>query len=218
MIDKIALGTTNQGKVREFASLLAPTGIEIIPIAKEIPETGVTFKENSRTKAIEYCRTSGLVTISEDSGLVIPYLNGLPGVYSAKFSLLSLSKDLEVLDTSESDLTREEIDYSNNQRVLELLEGVEISQRAGYFIVYLVVAKDKEILFESHASVHGWISEEMRGTSGFGYDPIFIGQDTFGKTYAELDPIRKNGRSHRKRLRKELAAWLSKEFLSENRD
>ncbi len=107
------------------------------------------------------------------------------------------------------DATREMIDGANNLRVLLMMRGVEMPRRAAKFRVVLAVASpDGEILFKGASESHGWIAEERRGENGFGYDPIFVGQDTFGKTYAELDSARKNQRSHRRRVLDEFKAWL----------
>ena len=82
-------------------------------------------------------------------------------------------------------------------------------RRAAVFKVVLAVATPAgEVLFKAGAESHGWISDAPRGEHGFGYDPVFVGQDTFGKTYAELDPMRKNLRSHRRRVLQEFKAWL----------
>jgi XTP/dITP diphosphohydrolase len=97
--------------------------------------------------------------------------------------------------------------------VLELLQGVEQPRRSTSFkVVLAVAAPDGAILFKGVGESHGWIAEAMRGANGFGYDPIFVGGDTFGKTYAELDSMRKNLRSHRKRVLDEFQAWLG-QFL-----
>jgi len=93
---------------------------------------------------------------------------------------------------------REEIDRRNNLRVIDLMQGYEQPRRAGAFKVVLAVATPAgEILFKGAGEAHGWIAESMRGDRGFGYDPIFVGSDSFERTYAELDPMRKNLRSHR---------------------
>lgn len=206
----IHLGTTNPGKVRELASLLSPMGLELQLLALDVPETGETFEENARQKALAYAKHTGGITISEDSGIVVAALGGLPGPYSARFADLELDADRRPIRVVASGRPREEIDRLNNARLLELLRGVPQPQRAAVFLVRLVVAHGDRILFEVSGEVHGWIAEEARGDRGFGYDPVFIGQDTFGKTYAELDPVRKNLRSHRRRLLNELQHWLGK--------
>lgn len=201
----IHLGTTNPGKVAEMAALLEPLGVQLVPIALDVEETGVTFEDNARAKALAYAAHTGGITLSEDSGLSIPSLGGLPGPWSARFADL----DVATRTVHPSGRAREELDRLNNTRVLELMAGVEQPRRAAVFQVVLVVARPGEVLFHAHAACHGWIAEGARGDRGFGYDPIFVGQDTFGRTFAELDPVRKNLRSHRKRVLDELFMWAS---------
>jgi XTP/dITP diphosphohydrolase len=199
------IGTTNPGKVAEMASLLAPLGLEMKAISLDVPELGDTFEENAIEKALAYADHSGGVTTSEDSGIIIPALDGLPGPWSARFADL----DLQTRRVNSSNRAREEMDQLNNEKVLELMKGIEQPRRAAAFKVVLVVTQPGKVLFQASAECHGWIANEQRGANGFGYDPIFIGQDTFGKTFAELDPMRKNLRSHRKRVLDEMFMWAS---------
>ena len=199
------IGTTNPGKVAEMASLLAPLGIALHPVALDVAETQDTFEGNAIEKALAYANHTGGITVSEDSGLVIPILDGLPGPWSARFADL----DLERKQVIPSGTPREEMDVRNNTRVIDLLRQVEQPRRAAMFTVVLVVASPGEVLFRASAQCHGWIADAPRGANGFGYDPIFVGQDTFGKTFAELDSVRKNLRSHRKRVLDELFVWAS---------
>jgi XTP/dITP diphosphohydrolase len=199
------IGTTNPGKVAEMASLLAPLGLELKAVSLDVPELGDTFEENALEKALAYAAHSGGVTASEDSGIIIPALDGLPGPWSARFADL----DLQTRRVNPSGRSREEMDRLNNERVLELMKEIEQPRRAAAFKVVLVITQPGKVLFQASAECHGWIAEEQRGTNGFGYDPIFVGQDTFGKTFAELDPMRKNLRSHRKRVLDEMFMWAS---------
>ncbi len=201
----VYIGTTNPGKVAEMGALLSPLGIKLVPVALDVPETTDTFDGNAEEKALAYAEHTGGVTISEDSGIVIPALDGLPGPWSAMFADL----DLETREVAPSGREREEIDALNNARVLELMAGIEQPRRAAVFKVVLVVARPGEVLFSASGECHGWIADEARGDGGFGYDPIFVGQDTYGRTFAELDPVRKNLRSHRKRVLDELFMWAS---------
>jgi len=205
------IGTTNPGKVREIASILAATGCTFQvtdPVDPE--ETEDDFEGNALLKACVYARHAGGITISEDSGLIIPALGGLPGPWSARFSDCQIDWHTDrVVACTPSNRPRQEIDRLNNQRVLDLLKGQEQPHRAACFkVVLCVAAPDGEILFKGVGESHGWIASECRGTNGFGYDPIFIGGDTFGKTYAELDSMRKNLRSHRKEALDQFQAWL----------
>jgi XTP/dITP diphosphohydrolase len=205
------VGTTNPGKVQELAALLAPLGVglRVVASATEIPEPSVSasdgFLENARAKALAYSRLSGGVTLSEDSGLAVAALGGLPGIWSARFADL----DPATRTLAPSGRSREEIDPLNSARVLEMLAGVAQPRRAACFKIAVVLAKDGAEIFHVAGESHGWIAEAPRGDRGFGYDPIFVGQDSFGRTYAELDPMRKNLRSHRKQAMDQLFFWLS---------
>jgi XTP/dITP diphosphohydrolase len=92
------------------------------------------------------------------------------------------------------------------------MRGVDIVHRGAYFTIVLCLIRNKQILFKTQTKSHGWISEEPKGENGFGYDPIFVGQNTFGKTYAELDRARKDSRSHRQLALREFRLWLSNQF------
>lgn len=209
---KIIVGTSNPGKVREIASILSPLGHEIVPLAMDIDETGETISDNAKLKALAYSKANpGVYVIAEDSGLVVPKLNNLPGPYSARFHSVILDKNLVVQSVPKEEFTtdKSEHDKLNNERLLEMIKTLPEEMRAAYFEVSFVIAKDDEILTESIGHSYGYISDEMRGTNGFGYDPLFIGNDTFGKTYAELDTARKNLKSHRKKALKELGLWVA---------
>ena len=209
---KIIVGTSNPGKVREIASILSPLGHEIIPMAMDIDETGETISDNAKIKALAYSKANpGVYVIVEDSGLVVPKLNNLPGPYSARFHTVIFDKNLVVRTVPKEEFTtdKSEHDKLNNERLLEMIKTLPEEMRAAYFEVSFVIAKDDEILTESIGHSYGYISDEMRGTNGFGYDPLFIGNDTFGKTYAELDTARKNLKSHRKKALKELGLWVA---------
>jgi XTP/dITP diphosphohydrolase len=215
---KFFIGTTNSDKIREIVSILNAVGCDFEitpPIDPE--ETEPDFEGNAILKACVYAKHVDGVTISEDSGLVIPSLHGLPGPWSARFSDCEIDiNEFRVIKCEKSDLSRQERDQKNNQLVLELMKDIEQPRRAAMFKVVLVVADSAgKVLFKGVGESHGWISEEARGTNGFGYDPVFIGNDTFEKTYAELDPMRKNLRSHRNKVLNEFKAWLG-QYLKQN--
>ncbi|MBI4433970.1 non-canonical purine NTP pyrophosphatase [Candidatus Uhrbacteria bacterium] len=226
---KFYLGTTNQYKVRELASILRPLQIPLEvtdPIDPE--ETGTTFEENAELKARAYGAHVGRVlhrrwaassmesawTISEDSGLVIPALNGLPGPWSARFSEYDLDGAQRfVLGYHPSGRSREEIDAANNARVLELMRDVAPVRRTAKFVVVLIVANiEGRVVARFRGEAHGWITAEARGTNGFGYDPIFANGRSFGKTWAEIDSVRKNLLSHRQQALQEFTVWLGKQL------
>lgn len=212
MARTLFIGTTNPGKLGEFVALLGPLGltVKVARSAEEVEEPSTDlldgFAENARIKALAYAAISGGVTLAEDSGLAVAALGGLPGIFSARFADL----DLATKRVKDSGRSREVMDPLNNARLLECMKGFEQPRRAALFRTAAVLARGAEVLFSATAESHGWISEEARGERGFGYDPVFVGQDTFGKTYAEIDPVRKNLKSHRKRVMDELFFWLSK--------
>jgi len=212
-LKKFFIGTTNPNKIREIGGILRSTGCEFEPIGTVDPEeTEDNFEGNAIIKALAYAKASRGITISEDSGILIPSLNNLPGPWSARFSDCKLEKEngiYRILEYHESALSREDIDRKNNELVLDLMKDVPFSKRVAKFCVILIVANERgNILFKASGESTGWISTEMHGMNGFGYDPIFVGGDTHGKTYAELDNMRKNLRSHRKKVLDEFKAWL----------
>jgi len=203
------IGTTNTAKVFEIASILNVYGIGLKSVSLNFEEVGHTFKENALQKAETYsAQYPDEWIITEDSGLVIDHLGGSPGLYSARYYFR------EHPEQSKEGLSREEIDALNNEFVLKQMKGVPVGSRAAYFHISLGVVKNGVLHFYTEAQTPGWISEELKGTQGFGYDPLFIGEDTYGKTYAELDSRRKNLKSHRKKALKDFDFWISNKVLS----
>lgn len=215
---KFFLGTTNPGKVQEMASILSATGCSFEVTEPVDPEeTEDDFEGNALLKARVYAAHTKGWTISEDSGLIIPALGGLPGPWSARFDDCEVDPETwRVREYHPSKRDRISVDAANNQRVLALMEGIEQPRRAALMKVVLAVASPEgEVAFKAVSEAHGWIADACRGDKGFGYDPIFVGRDTFGKTFAELDPMRKNLRSHRKRVLQDFKAWLGRKLKEE---
>jgi XTP/dITP diphosphohydrolase len=182
---KLVLATHNSGKIQEFERLLAEfvsdvqvLGLKDFPDMPEIAETGKTFIENSLLKAHGICEFTNLPTLADDSGLCIDYLNGDPGIYSARWA--GVHGD----------------DAANIEKVLSQLDGVQSSARSAHFVceVALVFPVGHE-LTES-GKLFGFITPSPRGTAGFGYDPIFqpVGSEL---TLGELAPGEKDKISHR---------------------
>jgi XTP/dITP diphosphohydrolase len=182
---KLVLATHNGGKIKEFERLLAEfasdvqvLGLRDFPDMPDIPETGKTFIENSLLKARGICEFTKLPTLADDSGLCIDYLNGDPGIYSARWS--GVHGD----------------DAANIAKVLFQLEGVQPAERSAHFVceVALVFPSGHELIESGKLS--GFITLSPRGTAGFGYDPIFqpIGSDL---TLGELAHGEKDKISHR---------------------
>ena len=193
----LLLASQNPGKLGEMRVLVdglpfRVVGPREIGIANAPDETGASFLENATIKALAYARASGLLTVADDSGLSVDALDGGPGLYSSRFG-----------GEGASDLER-------NRLLLETLRGVPRERRRARFTSAVAVAKDAAVLFQAEESVVGEIAEEMRGASGFGYDPLFF-YPPFGKTFGEVPREEKDRVSHRgkafARLREFLAAW-----------
>ena len=191
----LLLASQNPGKLGEMRVLVdglpfRVVGPREIGIADAPDETGASFLENATIKALAYARASGLLTVADDSGLSVDALDGGPGLYSSRFG-----------GEGASDLER-------NRLLLEMLRGVPRERRGARFTSALAVAKDAAVLFQAEESVVGEIAEEMRGASGFGYDPLFF-YPPFGKTFGEVTREEKDRVSHRGKAFARLREFLS---------
>jgi len=207
----IFLATKNPNKLREIGSLLAATGYTVLPAEQVGPHpTEVEFLANLRKQARLHALNHCGLTVFEKSGLEIPAIGNLPGPWSARFADAVVDPSgWRITGYAPTVRTRQEMSVANMARVLGLLKDVVQPYRAASLIAALLVTDESgRIVFETQARTYGWIADEPRGTNGFGYDPIFIGQDTAGYTYGELDAVRKNLRSHRSRAIQEFCAWL----------
>jgi non-canonical purine NTP pyrophosphatase, rdgB/HAM1 family len=182
-MDKIVFATTNEGKVKEIKEILGDFPIEVVSmkemgITADIEENGTTFEENSLIKARALAKLTGLPALADDSGLEVDYLNGEPGIYSARY----LGRDTDY-------------DYKNNY-IIDKLSGAKGEDRSARFVcvISLVLPDGRE--FVERGVVEGLIGYEQKGENGFGYDPIFYLPE-YGKTSAELPPEEKNRISHR---------------------
>jgi XTP/dITP diphosphohydrolase len=181
---KLLLGTGNRKKLEELQTLLAGLPFEVIslrdiPPIKEVVEDGKTFEENAVKKATEIARESGILTLAEDSGLAVDALEGSPGVYSARFA--GPRKD----------------DVENCQKVLKLMEKLPDTCRGAAFKSAVAIATPERLVGVVEAEVRGGIAHAMRGSGGFGYDPIFIYGSYGGKTFGEVSAEMKHRVSHR---------------------
>jgi XTP/dITP diphosphohydrolase len=202
-IPTIVLATGNPGKVREIRQMLAPLPVDVDSLERfqEIPEPeemGATFAENARDKARYYARATGCWALADDSGLVVDALDGAPGVRSARYAA----------DRVAPDAGRSEIDAANNARLLEELEGLGDEQRTARFVCHLALADDQRVLIETFDTVEGRIAHAPAGTNGFGYDPLFIAEET-GCTTAQLSSEPKNAISHRGKAVRHFAGLLN---------
>jgi len=192
---KIVLASNNAGKLKEFQQLLAERQLDVLPQAQfnvpEVEETGLSFVENAIIKARHASKIAGLPAIADDSGLEVAFLDGAPGIYSARFSGAAAN------------------DAKNNQQLLERLQDVPDEQRGARFqcvLVYLRHPLDPTPLI-CQGTWEGRILTEARGANGFGYDPLFL-DPTSGLSSAELSKAEKNTRSHRAKALQCLLAQL----------
>ncbi|WP_421620749.1 RdgB/HAM1 family non-canonical purine NTP pyrophosphatase [Alkalilimnicola ehrlichii] len=195
---RIVLASGNPGKVRELQGLLKETGIQVIPQSEycvpDAEETGLSFIENAILKARHACRHTDLPALADDSGLEVDFLDGEPGIYSARYA------------GSHGD------DVANNDRLLGELDGVPEAERTARFrcvIALLRHAEDPMPLLVS-GTWEGRILTQPRGDGGFGYDPLFFDPE-LGRSAAELDARTKNRHSHRGRALQALLAALRAE-------
>lgn len=183
MIMELILASNNQGKLREIQAILEPYGIKVRTAAQagfteDIEETGKTFEENARLKALTVARALNLPALADDSGLVVEALGGEPGVYSARYSGPGAT------------------DKSNNAKLLDAMEGAPPEKRAAAFMCVMVCCKPGGESIMAQGRFQGRIAEQPAGQSGFGYDPLFEIPD-LGRTAAQLSPEEKNAISHR---------------------
>jgi len=195
------VATRNHGKAREFAELLGDSSLDWrdlsqFPAAGEVEETGHTFRANACLKASEYAIRLGHHTIADDSGLEVDALNGSPGVYSARWAQMH---------------NQGKGDADNNRLLQSQLADFSDEKRTARFVCALALADPQgRIILTVRDTVEGRILRELRGSNGFGYDPMFL-IDALGKTTAELPSDQKHAISHRgKALRrmKELMTGL----------
>lgn len=194
-MERLLVATTNTGKLREIRSLLAGVPVEIVtlrdlPPIEEPEETGLTFEENARLKALYYFAHAGITTVAEDSGLVIDGLEGEPGVRSARF-------------------LRPDASYPERfAEIFQRLSGPPEKNRAARFVCTLAVARAGRIIYEAQGTVEGEIAREARGSAGFGYDPIFF-YPPYGSTLADVSEEAKLAIAHRGQAFRKLASWLA---------
>jgi XTP/dITP diphosphohydrolase len=192
---RLLIATTNTGKLREIRSLLTGVPVELVTLRdlqpiEEPEETGLTFEENARLKALQYSAHSGMTTVAEDSGLVVDGMDGEPGVRSARF-------------------LRPDATYPERfAEIFRRLSGPPEKTRAARFVCALAVADAAQIIYEARGTVEGEIAREPRGTAGFGYDPIFY-YPPYGSTLAEVAEDAKLAVAHRGKAFRALTSWLA---------
>jgi XTP/dITP diphosphohydrolase len=180
---KIIFATGNKDKLREIKEIMADEPVEILSmkeagISVDVEENGKTFEENSLIKARAIAEQTDAIVLADDSGLEIDYLNGEPGVYSARYMGEDTSYDIK------------------NKNLIERLDGVAKEDRTARFVcaIAAVLPDGRELV--TRQTMEGYIGYEPDGENGFGYDPIFY-LDEFGCSSAAISPEQKNAISHR---------------------
>jgi XTP/dITP diphosphohydrolase len=185
---KIVIASNNKGKIREFKQLLEPLGYAVtspeeLGICIEVEETGNTFEENSRLKARVVHEKTRLAALADDSGLQVDYLNGEPGVYSARYAPEGQRK----------------------KKILQKLGGVPTEKRTARFVCCICFIDENGKESTVRGECEGYIGYECIGENGFGYDPIFM---TGEKSFAQLTDSEKNAVSHRGKALQKLVSVL----------
>ena len=171
----LVIASGNKGKIGEFKKLLDDFPIDLLtqPVGFEIEETGSTFMENARIKAIAVSQATGNLSLADDSGLSVEALGGAPGIYSSRYA------------------------SSDKQRIEKLLAELKpFSNRKAKFECALCIASGEKVLIEVSGFCEGLITFFPKGQNGFGYDPIFE-VSGLGETYAEMDHEKKKHIGHR---------------------
>jgi len=201
----IYIATSNAGKLRDFASAALPHSVKIVPLRgfsklATVEEDGATFEANARKKAEHYSALfPGSLVLADDSGLEVQALGGAPGVHSARFAA--------AVGTGNAS------DRANNEKLLGVLKGIGTTDRSARFVAVIAAAKGGGTLATFSGEVEGGIAESPRGTQGFGYDPLFVVENT-GKTMAELSADQKAAISHRGRAFRRFLEWYESQPIS----
>lgn len=178
---KLVIATHNPGKLAEMKELLAPHGIEVVSAGEldlpEPEETGTDFRSNAAIKAIAAAQATKLPAFADDSGIVVDALDGAPGIYSARWA--GPSKDFAAA-------------MAQIERLLQERGATTPDKRKAHFVSALCVAWPDNHLEEVEARVDGTLVWPPRGTSGFGYDPVFL-PDGYNRTFGEMESIEKHG-------------------------
>lgn len=201
MMKRFVVASRNRGKLSEIREILKGFDLQIVSmeevgIFEDIEEYGSTFEENALIKAREICRRTGEMVMADDSGLEVDYLNGAPGIYSARFAGEGAS------------------DEDKNNKLLSLLRDVPFEKRSARFVCVIAVVFPDGESFTVKGTCEGFIGLETKGDHGFGYDPLFF-MPEYGMTTAQMEPEQKHEVSHRgKALRlmvKELEKYINPE-------
>jgi XTP/dITP diphosphohydrolase len=193
---KLIIATNNQGKVREIKQMLEPLGYEPVSLKDagieiNVAEDGDTFEENAHLKAKAVYDICHCPVLADDSGLEVDFLDGAPGIYSARYAGENATDEQRI------------------QKILDELDGVDTSMRTARFVCAMYCILDDETEYSVRGTLEGFIGEEPMGENGFGYDPIFmVDEDT---SVAMLSAEEKNRISHRASALRQITDILSEE-------
>jgi XTP/dITP diphosphohydrolase len=194
---RLVIGSRNPKKLVELRDLLGDLPLDLTdlspwPDVPDVDETGQTFEENARLKAVGYAKAVGAWVLAEDSGLVVPALKGRPGVLSARYA------------GTHGD------DAANNRKLLAELAPLPDDRRAAYYVCVAALASPAgEVAAVAEGRCHGGILKEPRGTGGFGYDPLFEVPE-YHRTFGELSLRVKQALSHRAKAVVQLRSEIRK--------
>lgn len=186
---RLVIASNNEGKIKEIKRVLASLPVEVLSLKDmgldiEVEEDGLTFEDNAKKKSVEIYKElirrneSNFIVMSDDSGLEVDYLNGEPGVFSARYA------------------GEHGNDKKNNEKLLLNLAGVSDDNRKARFVCQLALINEKNEYRTVRGTVDGYILEEEKGNGGFGYDPLFF-YKPLNKSFGELTMEEKNEISHR---------------------
>lgn len=180
---EVIVSTRNRNKFREISRILKngkirPLSLDKFPQAPKVKEDAATFEGNASKKALKIARVTNILTVADDSGLLVDALRGEPGIFSARFAGRGATYE------------------KNNKKLLRLLAGVPKKKRGATFICCVAIADSKGIIGIVKGACRGYINECPVGGYGFGYDPIFI-IPKLKKTFAQVPSALKNRISHR---------------------
>ena len=203
MRERIVFATGNEGKMKEIRLILADLGMEVLSMKEaganpDICENGKTFGENAEIKARAVWEETGGIVLADDSGLVVDYIGGEPGIYSARYM-------------------GEDTSYAvKNQVIIERLKGAQGNERSARFVCNIAAVLPDGSVLHTEKTMEGLIAEEPAGDGGFGYDPILYIPE-FGKTSAQLTIEEKNRISHRGKALEAMKEELRARFGGEER-
>jgi XTP/dITP diphosphohydrolase len=200
-MNRILIATSNSGKLRDFAGIASPLGVEIVSVPgfsslPPVVEDGLTFEQNARKKAEAYsAHAPGEIVLADDSGLEVDALSGAPGIHSARYAS-------EAPHRAECNSD----DKSNNDRLIRELKDVHREKRTARFVCVIAAARDLRTLATFRGHVKGIILDHCEGTEGFGYDPLFYFPE-IQRTFAQVSAQQKAQYSHRGEAFRKFLLW-----------